>query len=316
MDLRGSLRRFAFTRPAVLLVESPAGTEIRLAVERFCRERGWPVALSPADADALVIAGQPSDELAAAVDVVWRQTPQPAVRMTLADLSDVQRLLATVPAELVAARQRTVVPEQPELPMAETGPDRDGLELDVLHVVLGPVLSFWPAGLRLRLDLQGDVVTRAAADSCGVRAGPSFWDPPVARRRAAHRLDSAARLMAVAGWSDGWLTCQVLRDRVLSGEDASVGAGLARLRRRARRQGLPRAMLDGRGDPFGRLVSWLDDAADAVSTEDSVAPEPPRRDVLRELADLVVGADVATARLVVAAVDPDLASSREPADGH
>ena len=40
--------------------------------------------------------------------------------------------------------------------------DRDGLEMDVLHVPLGPVLPHWPAGLVVWCVLQGDVIVSAA----------------------------------------------------------------------------------------------------------------------------------------------------------
>lgn len=101
------------------------------------------------------------------------------------------------------------------LPMADRAPDRDGLMLDRLHLPLGPVLPFWPAGLVLHVGLQGDVVQEAAAEvlDAGGRAEP-FWDGPwrralagdavsrgaVARQRAACHLDSLARLLGVAGW--------------------------------------------------------------------------------------------------------------------
>src|SRR5699024_5964325 len=49
------------------------------------------------------------------------------------------------------------------IPLAQGGEDRDGLEMDVLHLALGPVLPFWPAGLVLRCSLQGDVVVDAEA---------------------------------------------------------------------------------------------------------------------------------------------------------
>lgn len=47
------------------------------------------------------------------------------------------------------------------IPLAEGAQDRDGLEMDVLHLGLGPVLAHWPAGVRLRCVLSGDVVTEA-----------------------------------------------------------------------------------------------------------------------------------------------------------
>ena len=44
-------------------------------------------------------------------------------------------------------------------PMAMTGPDvRDGLELDRVAVTVGPLLPWMPPGIRLSLELQGDVI--------------------------------------------------------------------------------------------------------------------------------------------------------------
>jgi hypothetical protein len=50
------------------------------------------------------------------------------------------------------------------LPMAHEGDDRVGLRLDRLHVPLGPVLPDWPAGLVVRLTLQGDARGAAVLD--------------------------------------------------------------------------------------------------------------------------------------------------------
>jgi hypothetical protein len=46
-------------------------------------------------------------------------------------------------------------------PMAELGPDRDGLQLDVVPVPLGPLFPPLPAGLVLDLKVAGDVVIEA-----------------------------------------------------------------------------------------------------------------------------------------------------------
>ncbi len=43
-------------------------------------------------------------------------------------------------------------------PMAELGPDRDGLRLDVLPLNVGPFFPRFPAGLTLELKLAGDVI--------------------------------------------------------------------------------------------------------------------------------------------------------------
>lgn len=45
-------------------------------------------------------------------------------------------------------------------PMAELGPDRDGLRLDVLPTWIGPFFAPLPAGLVLDLTVAGDVVAR------------------------------------------------------------------------------------------------------------------------------------------------------------
>jgi hypothetical protein len=57
VDLTGGLRRFAFARPHLLLVQAPGGTSARLGVERVAREWGWPIVDTPADADLLVACG-------------------------------------------------------------------------------------------------------------------------------------------------------------------------------------------------------------------------------------------------------------------
>ena len=49
-------------------------------------------------------------------------------------------------------------------PMAELGPDRDGLRLDVVPLKVGPFFPRFPTGLVLMLKLAGDVVVEAAAE--------------------------------------------------------------------------------------------------------------------------------------------------------
>jgi hypothetical protein len=47
-------------------------------------------------------------------------------------------------------------------PMAELGPDRDGLQLDVLPLRVGPFYPRFPAGFSLDLKLAGDVIVEVA----------------------------------------------------------------------------------------------------------------------------------------------------------
>ena len=78
--------------------------------------------------------------------------------------------------------------------LAQGGEDRDGLEMDVLHLRLGPVLPFWPVGLVLRCSLQGDVIVDAEASVIDAGDQPSGHDAGQgdATSRVAHRCDNAA----------------------------------------------------------------------------------------------------------------------------
>ena len=58
-------------------------------------------------------------------------------------------------------------------PMAELGPDRDGLRLDVLPVELGPCFARLPTGLVLDLRVAGDVVVGASVTSRSLDVAPS-----------------------------------------------------------------------------------------------------------------------------------------------
>src|SRR5260370_8072981 len=136
------------------------------------------------------------------------------------------------------------------LPMADRGADRDGLRLDQLHVPLGPVLPYWPAGLVVHLTLQGDVAQHAEAQALGPGGGGSFWTEPwrraaagepvttgeAVRRRAAADLDSLSRFLGVAGWDDAATVARRLRDDALAGVPGSrLRPALHRLARRIAR---------------------------------------------------------------------------------
>ncbi len=218
--------------------------------------------------------------------------------------------------------------------LAEGGDDRDGLEMDVLHLPLGPVLPHWPAGLVLRCSLQGDVIISAEAeqldaDTPGRHEGPGG----LAVRGAAVRLDNAARLLALAGWQDAASRAERLRDAVAADETA---AGLRReaeaLRRRVARSRLLRWSMRGvrpvpadelaeqrwpqrwSGDVHDRLLATLDRALAMLSGDDDGAQRDEAAvDVTATLPVLVEGLDLATARLVVASLDLDPAGIAEAA---
>ncbi|MFG2004521.1 hypothetical protein ACGFNU_35760 [Spirillospora sp. NPDC048911] len=347
MGLSEALFRFAATAPRPLVVAVPGGTAVRLAAERELRLRGRRPALAPAQANLLVLCGEPAGALEAAAQRVWEQIPAPRARVEVRLPGDMARLLDEAAESLAhrddqraqaAVRRRaqpTVEAEAAEgggghdhhhghhgemalpggLAMADRAPDRDGLKLDRLHVTLGPVLNDWPAGLVLRVALQGDVIQEARADvSMRPADGTAFWDEPwhrlregdrvsrgeLARRRAAAHLDSLGRLLGVAGWEGPAWAARGLRDDLLTGAGrAAIVPRFARFARRAGRSRLLRAMTDGLGvidaeaatahgitgpasraaasggDVTARWRVWLAETAEALDDLESSEPGTP-----------------------------------------
>lgn len=165
-----------------------------------------------------------------------------------------------------------------------------------------------------------------------------------ARRRAASHLDSLGRLLAVAGWEAAAAGARRLRDDLLAGAAArEVAPRLSPLARRVRRSRLLRWSLSGLGlleremaighgvggpalraggDVWARLLQWLAEAEATLAELDRTEPlaardgaEGPRgpvgehtspsRALLELLPSLLVGGELAGARLVVASLDPD-----------
>ena len=370
MGLRRRWTSCAVAQAHALVVEVPGWWSTRVAVEQDLVRRGWQVALSPADADVLVVCGEPDGPLADAVDRVWDQLPGPRAHVVVTG-PEVHAALDRAAVELADDdRQRDDARRRPDvvgedvghgedaadgsgegdmdhgdtdhgdremapagIPLASGTDDRDGLEMDVLHVPLGPVLPHWPAGLVLRCVLHGDVVAGSEIAVLGGRGVP----PPAAATAlpvlgAAADCDAAARLLAVAGWADAAAGARRIRDEIF-GEgavDDPVGRQalrqLDRLRSRVARSWLLRWQLRGlgpldddavrahglpdgvRGDVHDRLVGMLDRARSVLRGE----PARPARDpaaVLAALPDIVAGLELAAVRLVVASLDPDTAAT-------
>jgi hypothetical protein len=333
VGVTGLLVRAGAARPHVLVAAMPGGTAVRLAAEVQLRCRGWPAALTPADADVLLVAGAASADIAAAVKAAWAAIPAPRTRTLVTGPGEVAAALDAAQAELASgvpgrlpAGDGAVLPAghgsggdgqggghgmagghgemsggrhghdmgnhgatseghhghdmggmdmgmPGGLPMAERGDDRDGLKLDRLHVPLGPVLPDWPAGLVVRLVLQGDVVQHAEAGAVGLAAdGGSFWTEPwrraaageavtagvAARRRAAAHLDSLTRFLGVAGWGDAAAIACGLRDETLDGKPASsLGPAVRRLAARVARS---------------RVLAWSTRGAGTLRPDEAVAP--------------------------------------------
>ncbi|MER5224538.1 hypothetical protein [Streptomyces flaveus] len=195
------------------------------------------------------------------------------------------------------------------LPMADRADDRDGLRLDQLHVPLGPALVDWPAGLVLRVALQGDTLQEVRVESEGSASPyPPFWNEPwlralngerisqgeSARRLCAAHLDSLGRFFAVTGWADMAARFRRVRNRVLAGADAAELRGLLRpLIRRAERSrtlrwlttglgpltaeharhlGVTGPALVADGDAYDRMRAWLDAAWHSAAECDDTEP--------------------------------------------
>lgn len=370
MGLRERFAAYAVSSAHVLVVEVPGWWTARAAVERELAARGWRTALSPADADVLILCGEPGDRLATAVDRVWDQFPGPrarvAVRTTDAAavaLADAAALLLDEGHQRADAQARPAAPSNHEqsrgehhgsmdhgmdrgsmdhgsmdmapagIPLANGGADRDGLVMDVLHLPLGPVLPYWPAGLVLHCSLQGDVVAEARAEVLEPAVGsppcPSEW---AATGRAAQRCDGVARLLAVAGWDDAAAAARRTRDALLAGLEPEQGAQqLDRLQRRITGSRSLRWLLRGlgpiddavlaehglsqraRGDVHDRLVAMLESARASLLGRDLGEPADATA-VLAALPGLVTGLELGAARLVVASVDLHPTGTRwEPA---
>lgn len=206
------------------------------------------------------------------------------------------------------------------LKMAERADDRDGLKLDQLHLPLGPILPDWPTGLVVDTLLQGDVIQQATVRIVTpASTGTPFWDQPwiaaeqgipvtrgqAERRIAARHLDSLGRLLAVAGWPTEAARARRLRDQVLQG-----GTPKAEFARFARRVGNSRTLRWMLRDVPPTMDAWLARTTTALDTADDDSPLGNRRGLgrglLAVLPELLEGKELATARLIVAALDPDV----------
>lgn len=210
--------------------------------------------------------------------------------------------------------------------LAQGGEDRDGLEMDELHVRLGPFLAYWPAGLVLRCALQGDVITAAQAQMMGATNDEKTPSLSSNWMQAARHTDHLVDLLVLAGWPRAAARARRLRGVLLGDAVDSRAArqqadALATAVRRSRvlrwalrdlapiaaddtgRYGLPAALA---GDTYDRLLTRLDVLQRAVRDE-ADAPRLHMQDsaIDHMLPALVEGLDVATARLVIAGLGID-----------
>ncbi|MBD2761872.1 hypothetical protein IEE92_04770 [Kocuria sp. cx-116] len=210
------------------------------------------------------------------------------------------------------------------IPLAQGGNDRDGLEMDVLHLSLGPVLPFWPAGMVLRCTLQGDVVVDAEATvvdgghrEVAVHGGQSGPVPA-----AAVRCDNVVALLTLAGAEDAASRARRARDALLSGDRDDARDTVEQLHRTVQRSRLLRWSLRGVlpltpsdlehhglpdrciGDAHDRLLSLVEWIRNKVSVMDE-APIEAGAVPWEMVPQWVTGVELASVRLAVASLDLD-----------
>ena len=309
MGLKGSLLRWATSRPHVYLVEAPGAAYVRRAAEAALDARGWRRADSPAQADVLLTAGDDA-AIAGHLDLVWSQLPGPRVRHQVVDAAAVDAALDEVARRLRDAGQHAADARSREdevarwleddsdaeqmdhgdhgdhgghdhgggmapsgIPLADGADDRDGLEMDRLVHTLGPALSLWPGGLVVRLTLAGDVVAEVEHRWLGDVVSPAPADPA---HSAGTHWDAVATTLALAGDEHAATLARHLRDR----PDDATHAAARRLRRHVAR--------------LHRLRALPSPVAAALLAE------PGAEAGAVDVADLVRGRDLADARLLIA----------------
>jgi hypothetical protein len=208
------------------------------------------------------------------------------------------------------------------IPLAGGARGRDGLEMDVLHLRLGPALNSWPAGLIATLSLQGDVVTEVTTETVswtGPDEQPYLDDQPAVRR-----LDATRQLLLLAGAEGPAARLQRIGAELLHATPPSTAAAeLDQVHHRLSRAPVLRWNLtklglitaedvhrcgwpaSWQGDVHTRLLSLLRSAAEALRDPD---PEPASEVdaeltmIASALPRLLVDLELASARLVVASL--------------
>lgn len=211
------------------------------------------------------------------------------------------------------------------IPLAEGAEDRDGLEMDVLHVRLGIALLYWPAGLVLRCTLQGDVIVAATAEVPALKEEGDQY-------RAARHVDNVVSVLALAGWEEAASDARTVRDDLLGDRTEKAVRRLTRLQGRVQHSRLLRWSLRNilplgaddlqrlgipsrfSGDTHDRLLAMIQRAVHLLDGDAAPETERPSAELV---AQLVVGLDLATARLMVASLDIDtLASGERSEESH
>lgn len=166
-------------------------------------------------------------------------------------------------------------------PLAERAPDRDGLELDQIPVTIGPWGGPVPSGIRLNVDLQGDLVQAVALGAPIVESEPDgifeaalrtpqrLGDMELARGR--HHLYWLAEALTVHG-----LDAMGIRAvRVAEQLDADSVPAVKRLSAMVRRSGIEFLALRGLGVVPISETAGLGPVARAGGVDDDARLDDP-----------------------------------------
>lgn len=186
--------------------------------------------------------------------------------------------------------------------LAGGGDDRDGLEMDVIHLTLGPLLTGWPPDLVLHCTLHGDVVADARVERLQ-SSGPGEQPPETVRL-----LDDATCLLLLAGWEPAAQEIARLRNDLFQTMNPQlVVSRLRRVTARVRRSRTLRWSLKGTTTLGGalvrdRLLHWLDTAQGLLEDPAARPADPVPAPVPEDIRLAVIGQELAATRLIVAAL--------------
>ena len=287
MGVSGWLARRAVRATRVLVVEGTGGFVVRVAVERETSARGWRLAQSPADADALVVAGRAEDELADVVERLWAALPGPRARVHVTDASEARAALDTVAGRLTDRSAQAedaagrAVPDPSGEGASHEGMDHgghEGMDHGGHEGMDHGGMDMAPDGIPLAEGADDDR-DGLEMDALPVRLGPVLphWpaglvldvmlhgdlvadararllddgEPRSAEApdvRAARRCDELADALALVGWDEAVTLARSARDDLLAHGGGDARALLIEVRHRVEHSRLLRWSLAGVGE--------------------------------------------------------------------
>jgi hypothetical protein len=139
VDLRTRLHQAVFSRPHVFILAWPRTEQVRREAERLLRVRGWPLSLSPADTDVLLVLtpdGSLSGEAAVITQRFFAQMPPPAAQAQASAVDDLSVALEQARHQLIsgAAMPGPAMVQDPDShsarPPRHDAPDSSGADSD------------------------------------------------------------------------------------------------------------------------------------------------------------------------------------------